>query len=230
MLAVSAMVALVVLAMAPLSAEIAVLVTGDVLHIDSFALDGERMRLDLRGGGRLTLPLGRIERIVDDEIVRPPEQVQGSFSLDLAFRDEHPVPPVPYGELIYETAKRHGLNPELIAAMTRAESAWDKEAVSVKGARGLMQLMPATAARFGVDQSELFEPARNLEAGASYVKWLIGRFDGDLPLVLAGYNAGEGAVDRYDGIPPYRETQGYVARILGYLGFEPAVGAPASSG
>ena len=206
-------------------AEIAVLVTGDVIKVDAFALEGERMRLELRGGGVLTLPMTRIERIVDDEIVRQDERVTGLFDLDLGFSVDEPVPDVPYGELIFASAKRHGLNPVLIAAMMRAESAFLPDALSHKGARGLMQLMPATAERFGVKREELLDPDRNIEAGSRYLRFLVDRFDGDLPLVLAAYNAGEGAVDRHGGIPPYRETQGYVAKILGYLGFEPAVGS-----
>jgi hypothetical protein len=84
-------------------------------------------------------------------------------------------------------------------------------AVSYKGARGLMQLMPATAARFGV--RNIFDPAQNIEAGTRYMRWLLNRFGGDVGLALAGYNAGEGAVDKYRGVPPYRETQEYVKRI-----------------
>ena len=86
-----------------------------------------------------------------------------------------------------------------------------------------MQLMPATATRFGVAEDELFDPARNLEAGVRYLRWLIDRFDGDLPRVLAAYNAGEGAVDRFGGIPPYRETVTYVARVLDFLSSYPTI-------
>jgi soluble lytic murein transglycosylase-like protein len=94
----------------------------------------------------------------------------------------------------------------------RAESGFDPEARSAKGALGLMQLIPATAARFGV--SDPLQPLQNLRGGMAYLNWLLGQFQGDLELVLAGYNAGERAVQRYGGIPPYAETRAYVSKIL----------------
>jgi soluble lytic murein transglycosylase-like protein len=106
----------------------------------------------------------------------------------------------------------------VVAAVMRVESAYDHRAVSRKGARGLMQLMPATAARFGVAKHELFTPTRNIEAGARYLRFLVDRFEGDAVRVFAAYNAGENAVDRYGGVPPYRETQEYVRRVLSALG------------
>ncbi len=104
--------------------------------------------------------------------------------------------------------------------MIRTESAFNARAVSSKGARGLMQLMPATGRRFGLRTSELFDPAKNIDAGARYLRFLADRFADDLGLVLAGYNAGEGSVDRYRGIPPFRETQGYIRRVYSLLGLE----------
>ena len=104
----------------------------------------------------------------------------------------------------------------------RVESAFDHRARSRKGARGLMQLMPATAARFGVGVDELFTPARNIEAGTRYLRFLVDRFEGDAVRVFAAYNAGEHAVERYGGVPPYRETQEYVRRVLKALGVAPA--------
>jgi soluble lytic murein transglycosylase-like protein len=128
------------------------------------------------------------------------------------------VPTSPYGELIHATAQRHGVSPALVAAMMRVESAHDPRALSHKGARGLMQLMPATAARFGVAVEELYQPERNLEAGVRYLAWLTRRFGEDPVRVIAAYNAGEGAVERFGGVPPYRETQRYVEKVLGLLG------------
>jgi soluble lytic murein transglycosylase-like protein len=101
-----------------------------------------------------------------------------------------------------------------------AESAYDARALSVKGARGLMQLMPATARRFGVTDERIHDPEVNVEAGTRYLAWLLDHFDGDLALALAAYNAGEGTVDRYQGVPPYRETRGYVQRIFHALGLD----------
>jgi hypothetical protein len=112
---------------------------------------------------------------------------------------------------IQSSSMRHGVDPVLIYSIMHRESAFKKMAVSYKGARGLMQLMPATAARFGV--RNIFDPAQNIEAGTRYMRWLLNRFNGDVGLALAGYNAGEGAVDKYRGVPPYRETQEYVKRI-----------------
>ncbi len=99
-----------------------------------------------------------------------------------------------------------------------AESSFRADAVSPKGARGLMQLMPATAERFGVSAAEVHDPVRNLDAGARYLRWLADRFDDRLDLVLAAYNAGEGTVARYRGGPPYRETRTYLGRIYARLG------------
>jgi soluble lytic murein transglycosylase-like protein len=127
--------------------------------------------------------------------------------------------------LIFETARRHGVNPELVAALVRAESAFDPAALSHKGARGLMQLMPATARRFGVSPIESYDPGRNLEAGTRYLAWLLVRFDGDVVRALAAYNAGEGTVERYGGVPPYRETRTYIRRIYATLGLTESVAA-----
>jgi soluble lytic murein transglycosylase-like protein len=132
------------------------------------------------------------------------------------------VPRSPYGQLIYEIAVRHSINPQLVAALIHVESSFNSRAVSPKGAYGLMQLLPGTARRFGLTKKkDLFDPKKNLEAGVKYLKWLTTRFGGDVQKILAAYNAGEGAVERFGGIPPYRETQQYVKRIFGLLGFTP---------
>lgn len=113
---------------------------------------------------------------------------------------------------ITESAQRNNLDPLLLYSIMHQESSFKRRAISPKGARGLMQLMPGTAARFGV--SNIFDPKQNIEGGARYVSFLLNRFNGDLSLTLAGYNAGEGAVDKYGWrIPPYAETQEYVRRI-----------------
>ena len=214
--------ALLVVAGVPAKGELAVFVEGDFLRIEAYQLVGERMKLHLPEGGWLTVPLARIERIIDDEIVATPvieleEAVVAPFELGF---DDQSVPQSPFGELIHETARRHALNPYLLSAMMRAESAYDVYALSNKGARGLLQLMPATAERFGVSATVLYDPAQNLEAAARYLVFLRKEFEGELPLILAAYNAGEGAVRRHGGIPPYRETQNYVARIYRFLGLD----------
>lgn len=110
-------------------------------------------------------------------------------------------------------ARTEELDPDLLDAVIVVESGYNARAVSEKGAQGLMQLMPATAERFGV--ADVFDPSANMRGGARYLRWLMGRFDGDLKLVLAAYNAGEGAVAAHSNrIPPYPETQRYVRRVL----------------
>lgn len=114
--------------------------------------------------------------------------------------------------LLVEAGLRHGVDPMLLYAVMHQESAFHPRAISPKGARGLMQLMPGTAQRFGV--TNIFDPRQNIEGGTRYLRFLLNLFDDDVALALAGYNAGEGAVLRYGGrIPPYRETREYVRRI-----------------
>lgn len=119
----------------------------------------------------------------------------------------------PYRKLVANAAAENRLDPQLLHAIISVESGYQPSAVSPKGAVGLMQVMPDTGARFGV--SQLSNPKENIKAGARYVKFLLGMFNNNLPLVIAAYNAGEGAVQKYDNrIPPYPETQNYVARVL----------------
>ncbi len=113
--------------------------------------------------------------------------------------------------LVVDAADRHQLDPALIAAMISHESNWNPRAVSRKGAQGLMQLMPSRARMLGV--TDIFDPAQNINAGVRYFRWLLERYSGDLDKALAGYNAGEGAVDRAGGVPNFTETRNYVQRI-----------------
>jgi soluble lytic murein transglycosylase-like protein len=113
---------------------------------------------------------------------------------------------------IVDSSRRYGIDPLLIYSQMHQESTFNIRATSYKGARGLMQLMPATARRFGV--TEIYDPRQNIDAGVKYMRWLLDTFNGDVVLALAGYNAGEGAVMKYGWqVPPYRETQEYVRRI-----------------
>ena len=114
--------------------------------------------------------------------------------------------------LVKRLAPRYGLEPELVLALIEIESNFDPNAHSPKDAQGLMQLIPSTALRFGVE--DIKHPLQNLHGGMAYLRWLLDHFEGDLLLALAGYNAGEGAVERYKGIPPYRETQRYVKLVV----------------
>lgn len=119
-----------------------------------------------------------------------------------------------YNEIIRTVAARHQVDANLIKAVIRVESDFAAHAVSPKGALGLMQLMPGTARMHKV--RSVFDPGSNVDGGTRHLRYLLDRYRGNLKLVLAAYNAGEGAVDRYRGIPPYRETQDYVQRVLGY--------------
>jgi len=116
-----------------------------------------------------------------------------------------------YQAEIAAAAREHGVDEAIVRAIIHAESAYNPMALSRVGAQGLMQLMPATARRFGV--SDAFNPQQNIQGGVKYLAWLLKRFNGNLTLAAAGYNAGEGAVDKYDGVPPYKETQRYVERV-----------------
>jgi soluble lytic murein transglycosylase-like protein len=113
--------------------------------------------------------------------------------------------------IIFEAGQKQGVDPRFLHAVIWQESKYELRARSHAGAQGLMQLMPATAKRFGCDDPH--DPVENITAGTKYLSWLLKRFSGNVELALAGYNAGEGAVDKYDGVPPYNETKNYVKII-----------------
>jgi soluble lytic murein transglycosylase-like protein len=123
-------------------------------------------------------------------------------------------PPADLDQLIALTARRYGVETALVHAVVRAESAFDHLAISSAGAQGLMQLMPGTASEVGVRNA--FHPQQNLEGGVFYLRQLIDRFDGNVQLAVAGYNAGPGAVERFGGVPPYTETIDYLERVFRY--------------
>jgi Transglycosylase SLT domain len=214
--------------LAPARAELVILVDGNVMKVADFQAEGDLAQLTFPHGGRITLPITRVERVVDDEVAPEPDPPPAAAALAEAIREaavplhfeetDAKIPEGPYGPMIFETARRHSVNPQVVAALIGAESAGNPRAVSRKGARGLMQLMPATAERFGTRKEKLYDPKENLEAGIRYLSWLVEQFPGDLSKVLAAYNAGENAVLRYGGIPPYRETRDYVRRIYSTLG------------
>lgn len=206
----------------PLRAALVVLEEGRHLKVTSFELVGdERIRLRLLGGGELVLPIDRVERIVDDEVdprdflvapaaPGPPDRPRRSVR-EAAGRPHGA--PARWAAVVEAAAAAHDLDPGLVAAVIQVESSWKPRAVSPKGARGLMQLMPATARRLGVTKS--FDPAQNVRGGSLYLSLLAERFgEHEVEKILAAYNAGEEAVETYKGIPPYRETRDYVRKVM----------------
>jgi soluble lytic murein transglycosylase-like protein len=177
-------------------AEIALLSNGLTLKLDGHRVEGERVVLSLRGGGEIELPPATVRGFVPDEVL---DEVQAPAGSDLR-------------ALATAAARRHGLDPALVLAVVAVESGFRPEAVSPKGAEGLMQLMPATAGSLGV--RDALDPEQNLDAGVRHLGSLLTLYGGDLGLALAAYNAGEGAVARHGGIPPYKETRAYVKRVL----------------
>ena len=177
-------------------AEIALLSSGLTLKLEGHRVEEELVVLLLKGGGEMAVPPVAVRGFVPDEVV---EEVVAPAGGDLR-------------GLAAATARRHGLDPELVMAVVSVESAFRPEAVSPKGAQGLMQLMPKTAVSLGVEDA--FDPAQNLDGGARHLGQLLTLYGGDLTRVLAAYNAGEGAVQRHGGVPPYRETRAYVKKVL----------------
>jgi len=217
---------LVLAAAAPAVAELVIFQEGRVVKAASYRVVGEELEIGLPGGGSYLVDLSRVERIVDDEVAVPDVTVQAGngepVAYDLSYReDRKPLFNTPYDKVIAAEAKHYGVDASLVSALIRAESNYQPRAVSRKGARGLMQLMPATANRLSL--SHPFDPVANVRAGVRYLKELLDRFDHHPELVLAAYNAGENAVETYGGIPPYRETVGYVKRILSW--WTPALAA-----
>ena len=120
-----------------------------------------------------------------------------------------------FDEYVKKASQKYNVSSDLIHAVIRAESAYNPEALSTKGAGGLMQLMPGTATQYGV--SDRFSPEENIDGGTKYLKFLLDRYEGDIGLAVAAYNAGEGAVDKYGDVPPYPETKAYVQKVSLFL-------------
>lgn len=182
-------------------AEIALLSNGKTLKVAAYHVEGEDVTLSLKGGGEVTTAVSVVQGILPDEVM---DEVLANVGVATNLEELR--------VLAAETARRHGLDPALVLAVAAVESAFQPKAVSPKGAQGLMQLMPGTAAELGVQDA--FDPADNLDGGSRYLAALLAQYGGDVSKALAAYNAGAGAVKRHNGIPPYRETRDYVKKVL----------------
>jgi soluble lytic murein transglycosylase-like protein len=213
--------ALGALAAAPAArAELVVFEDGRVVKAEGYRVLEDALEIRLPGGGSYRVDLSRVDRIVDDEVVVDAVVVEErgfpkAATFDLSYAaGRKPLFASAYDALIEREAKRWNVDASFVSALIRAESNFEPRAISRKGARGLMQLMPATARRLSVARP--FDPASNVQGGVRYLRELLDRYGNRPDLVLAAYNAGEGAVETYGGVPPYRETLAYVQRILGW--------------
>src|SRR6267378_5517678 len=150
---------------------------------------------------------GRLVR----SVAKPSRAIAGKSAPQIELPTASEDVPRPFASLVDSIAERHEVDCDLVHSMIRVESNYNPLAVSSKGALGLMQLVPSTARRFGVSDS--FNPVENVEGGVRYIKYLLDHYKGDHRLALAAYNAGEGAVERYRGVPPFPETRDYVFRV-----------------
>jgi soluble lytic murein transglycosylase-like protein len=219
---------LVVCAATVADASIAVFTDGRSQKVSDFkVVDEDNINLTLASGGSITVPLRRIDRIVDDEYTPPPPpavvaEVQKIVAEGVFPRrswrysdDSKPIFKTKFDQTIIDAAKKFDVDAALVSAVIKAESDFNPREMSNKGARGLMQLMPATAERFGVTDS--FDPVANIYAGTRYLRWLLKTFEGNADLAVAAYNAGEGNVWKYNGVPPFRETVTYINRIAKHI-------------
>jgi soluble lytic murein transglycosylase-like protein len=189
----------------PARAELVSFTSGRTLSVKSHHADGDSLVLVMRGGGEMVCDASIISGFAPDEVPYPEPEIEavpapgpGDAGLE------------PYSEIIDRVAAEQNVPVKLVRAVIQVESAYNVRARSPKGAMGLMQLMPATARQYAV--ADPFDPASNIEAGIKHLKSLLQRLP--VALALAAYNAGEGAVQRFNGIPPYPETRNYVSRIL----------------
>jgi Transglycosylase SLT domain len=205
----------------PASAEIVFLSSGRTLSVKGHRVDGDHIVLTLRSGGEVTCDKDLVEKIEADEVpyIDPdaPAKVAEPEAAP-AQQDSSLLDGTPYGEIIASVSEAHGVNPLLVRALIQVESKFRPTARSRKGAMGLMQLMPSTAREYNLRNP--FEPKANIEAGIKHLRTLLDRFGSSVELALAAYNAGPEAVDRFNGIPPYRETRNYVSRIISLAGLK----------
>jgi soluble lytic murein transglycosylase-like protein len=212
--------AVCLIAPAARATDLVVFEDGRGVRVSGFSIADGIARLSLESGGELGVPaasIAAIERAIDSGDLAPvedPARATEAAALvdDLRTDEKWRKAAGRYADAIAAAADRNALDRALLAAVAKVESNFNPYAVSPKGACGILQLMPQTAKRFGV--KNVFDVAQNIDAGAQYLRWLLDRFEGKVELALAGYNAGEGAVDRHHGIPPFAETEWYVIKVL----------------
>ena len=190
---------------------------GRSMSVKDYRVEGDLITVTLRNGGQASFDKAIVAEIKPDELPPLDETVSVETAAPAAIKQSSraahaPLDARPFDDLIETVALKHGVDPELVHAVVQAESNYRADAKSQVGARGLMQVMPSTARDFGI--KNLYDPYNNLEAGVQYLKFLLVQFPGDLKRAIAAYNAGPGAVAKYKGIPPYRETQQYVKKVL----------------
>jgi len=218
MFRITALAALVLVFATAASAEILVFKSGQSMSVRSYRVDGDLAIAVLRAGGEVTFPATMIIRVDPDEVPYPAPVAElpvDATAVVPAAAAPAGVPDVvlasrPFAEIISAVAASYQVDARLIHAVIEQESNYQARARSKKGARGLMQLMPATARQYGVRNS--YDPKANIEAGVRHLADLLSRLE--LPTALAAYTAGEATIRRYGGLPPFPETQNYVRRIL----------------
>lgn len=191
---------LVALALAACSnvarADYFVMRSGARLNVNAYQLLDGRYRVQINGG--------TAEIAASDVVAIEPEEI-------FVPAPRMPLMQAPYGQLIQTAAQKYGVDADLVFSVIAAESNFNPNAVSRRGARGLMQLLPATATRLGV--KDIYDPVQNIDGGTRYLRELLSLYRGDLVLTVAAYNAGPGALQKYGRVPPYRETQSYIRAI-----------------
>jgi soluble lytic murein transglycosylase-like protein len=192
-------------------ADLVRMTNGRVISVEAVRFEGESVVLEFRGGGEVKAPKDLVAEILPDEV-----PYAKGFALEALAASPAASGPrlsdVAVRELVDRVAARIGVNQRLARAVVQIESNWDSRAVSSKGAMGLMQIMPVIAQEYSVDDP--FDPEKNLEAGMRHLRNLLEHYGYDSMRALAAYNAGQGAVSRYGGVPPYQETRDYVQRVL----------------
>jgi len=198
---------LLLLATSAMAGEYALLASGMRLRIDRHEQRGSSIVL-YSGEGSTTLGAAEVTGFEAEEYVVPKAEAPVVAAVPAA---PAPAAPVDPKALVEAAAQKTAIPAKLLRSVVAAESAFQPQVVSPKGAIGLMQLMPATASQYGADPRD---PAQNVEAGTAYLRDLLIKYKGDVALALAAYNAGPGAVQKYGGVPPYAETRSYVGRVI----------------